>query len=107
MTKSEFSFLEYQRKAKTFRLPTADENYVLMNWVAETGEFFGHLAKAIRDETQIDGALLAKEIGDVLWHLSALCDDMGIELADVAQANLEKLESRQIRGKIMGSGDNR
>ena len=101
------TFDQYQRKAKTFRLATADENYVLMNWVAETGEFFGHLAKAIRDNTQIDGELLAKEIGDVLWHLSALCDDMGIELADVAQVNLDKLESRHIRGKIMGSGDER
>lgn len=100
-------FEDYQRKAATFRLSTADENYVLMNWVAETGEFFGHLAKAIRDDTKIEGELLAKEIGDVLWHLSALCDDMDIELADVAQDNLEKLESRHIRGKIMGSGDDR
>ena len=100
-------FEDYQKKAKLFRLATADENYVLMNWVAETGEFFGHIAKAIRDDTQIDGEVLAKELGDVLWHLSALCDDMGIELADVAQANLDKLESRHIRGKITGSGDDR
>jgi NTP pyrophosphatase (non-canonical NTP hydrolase) len=101
------TFDRYQEEARTFRLPTADENYVLMNIVAELGEFFGHLAKATRDETKIEPAVLLKELGDMLWHISALCDDMGVELSDVAEMNLDKLESRHIRGKITGSGDER
>lgn len=101
------NFQDYQAKAKTFRLPTADERYVLFNLPAEVGEFLGKLAKCIRDETQLDLDDVAKELGDILWHVSALCDDLGISLDAVAQMNIDKLESRHIRNKITGSGDNR
>lgn len=101
------TFDRYQEEARTFRLPTADENYVLMNLVAELGEFFGHIAKATRDETQLEATKLLKELGDMLWHISSLCDDMGVELSSVAEMNIEKLKSRQVRGTITGSGDER
>lgn len=101
------NFSEYQDKAQRYRLPSSDEQYVLLNLSAEVGEFMGHLAKAIRDQTQVDVDILAKELGDILWHVSALCDDMGISLDAVAMMNLDKLESRRIRNQITGSGDNR
>lgn len=50
---------------------------------------------------------LKKEIGDVLWYLSAISRDLGFELEDVANRNLEKLSSRKDRGVIQGEGDNR
>jgi hypothetical protein len=43
----------------------------------------------------------------VLWYISALASDLDISLDDVAQANVDKLQSRKDRGKIGGSGDNR
>ena len=50
---------------------------------------------------------LKREIGDVLWYLSNLCDEFNFSLSDVAKDNLEKLKLRLSRGKISGSGDDR
>ena len=55
-------------------------------------------------EEQVD---LEKELGDVLWYVSAIAYYSGIELGDIATTNLNKLEDRRERNKIHGSGDNR
>lgn len=44
---------------------------------------------------------------DVLEELGALCNTLGVRLADIAQGNLDKLASRAARNKIGGSGDER
>ena len=36
-----------------------------------------------------------------------MCDNLGIELEDVATSNIEKLKSRRDRNTLHGSGDNR
>ena len=43
----------------------------------------------------------------MLWYISALADDLGVTLEEVAQANVDKLRSRKDRNMIGGSGDNR
>lgn len=79
----------------------------------ETGEVMEKIKKMIRDKNGVfsptpeDIAELKKELGDVLWYLSALAFYNGIDLDDVARANLDKLRSRKERNKIHGSGDNR
>ena len=55
-------------------------------------------------EEQVD---LEKELGDVLWYVSAIAYYSGIEPGDIATTNLNKLEDRRERNKIHGSGDNR
>lgn len=103
-------------------------SYMFLNLVGEVGEFASKVAKSIRkgeigisawkendlgymdldpedeDERRVE---LQKEAGDILWQLSGLCKVMGWTLEDVAQMNLDKLASRQQRGVIDGSGDNR
>lgn len=121
---------EYQKRAMTTCMSSCDNvSYMLLNLAAEVGEFAGKVAKARRREEIVfsrDGdmwwntdktavaegaeelnAELKKEAGDILWQLSGLCHVMGWELEDVAQMNLGKLASRQRRGVIDGSGDNR
>ena len=49
----------------------------------------------------------SKEIGDVLWYLAALSQELGLELQDIAEQNILKLQSRKDRGLLSGSGDNR
>ncbi len=50
---------------------------------------------------------LAKELGDVLWYVSAIAGELEIDLDDVAQANINKLLDRRARGVIKSEGDNR
>lgn len=52
-------------------------------------------------------AELSKELGDIMWQLNGLMTVLNLKAEDVAQQNLDKLASRQQRGKIDGDGDNR
>jgi NTP pyrophosphatase (non-canonical NTP hydrolase) len=79
--------------------------------VSEAGEVAGKVKKVLRDDK---GQFLpekrqeiAKEIGDVLWYIAALCTDLNVDMEAVAQGNLDKLNSRLARGVLGGSGDNR
>jgi NTP pyrophosphatase (non-canonical NTP hydrolase) len=67
--------------------------------------------KAIRDDgglvTDERRAAIAKELGDVLWYTAQVATELGLELDEIAQQNLDKLLSRQRRGVLSGSGDDR
>ncbi len=52
-------------------------------------------------------AAMAKELGDVLWYVAQLASELDLDLDEIAEANLEKLLSRQRRGVLSGSGDDR
>lgn len=98
---------EYQAYAMTTRLPTADLGYVTLGLVGEVGELYGKMAKAIRDGTELDQDDTKKELGDILWFLACMCFDHKLSLEEVGKANIEKLQSRQQRNTLKGSGDNR
>ena len=51
--------------------------------------------------------MIEKELGDVLWHVAALANTVGLTLENVAKTNIKKLTKRQIEGTIKGDGDNR
>ena len=105
---------DYQRESrKTALYPDVGFNavYPTLGLVGEAGEVADKVKKILRDKKGIfdkDSKDEIKfELGDVLWYISQLASELGYELEDVAQANLEKLNSRKVRGKIHGSGDNR
>ena len=50
---------------------------------------------------------IKKELGDVAWYLSAIATDLDLSLEEIFQENIDKLNSRQERGVLRGSGDNR
>jgi NTP pyrophosphatase (non-canonical NTP hydrolase) len=97
----------YQRSAMTFRLPTADREYALLNLFAEAGEVAGKAAKHRRDGGDVEeyNSAIKKELGDVMWQVAAVAKDHGLTMSDICQHNLEKLASRQKRDVIQGSGD--
>ena len=110
------SFEDYQRlAARTAVYPDRESDdiapYPALGLAGESGEVAEQIKKAIRDDggaiTDERRAALRKELGDVLWYLSALCDELGLELADVAGENIDKLRDRQQRGVISGDGDER
>ena len=72
----------------------------------ETGEVAEKVKKQVRDGV-FNRHEVAKELGDVLWYLSNLANDIGYNLDEIADMNIEKLTSRKNRDKIKGSGDNR
>ena len=79
--------------------------------VGEAGEFAEKLKKIYREKggkfDDFDKQELVKELGDVLWYLSAVLYYFDVSFDDLAASNLEKVLSRKARGVTMGSGDNR
>jgi NTP pyrophosphatase (non-canonical NTP hydrolase) len=104
---------EYQRLSRrTAEYPReAWLTYPALGLAGEAGEVAEHAKKAIRDDagqvTDERRAAMAKELGDVLWYVSQLATELGLELEEIAEKNLEKLLSRQRRGVLSGSGDDR
>ena len=77
-------FAEYQRQAsKTAIYDDADiVIYSALGLASEAGEVAGKVKKSLRDDK---GQFLpekrqeiAKEIGDVLWYIAALCTDLRV-----------------------------
>lgn len=103
-----YTLNDYQAKALSFRMESANEQYAVENLAGEVGELFSLRAKAIRDGRKPDYEQnVKKELGDILWSVAAVAADHGFTLADVANSNIFKLESRSNRGVLSGSGDNR
>ena len=85
--------------------------YPALGLAGEAGEVAEHAKKAIRDDGGDVSAerreAMAKELGDVLWYVAQLATELDLDLDEIAQANLDKLLSRQRRGVLSGSGDDR
>lgn len=114
---------DYQERAMRTRLPESDNFcYMIFGLVEEVGELAGKISKNIRkdlanvndnelyvveeEKAAIEDAV-RKELGDVMWMVAGLADELGWKLDDVCLDNLQKLADRANRGKIDGSGDNR
>lgn len=121
-------FNEYQDKAIVTAVYPASVSviYPALGLANEAGEVLGKLKKRLRGDgmtvaraneaaaadffiglTEEELAGYKSELGDVLWYLAALAEDLGIDLQDVAELNIAKLQDRYNRGVIKGSGDNR
>jgi len=121
------SFKTYQAGAKKTAVYNRDARvlYPALGLVGEVGEVIekvmgmanhaGLLANQVKkiirdDDCECDTPRkhdIAKELGGVLWYCAAIATDLELSLSDIAQGNLDVLESRQERGVIQGDGDNR
>ncbi|MFZ3057784.1 MAG: nucleoside triphosphate pyrophosphohydrolase family protein [Minisyncoccales bacterium] len=108
------TFQEYQEEArKTAIYPNKNNNFIYptLGLAGEAGEVAEKIKKVIRDGNGIVSEEkkeeITKELGDVLWYVANLAKELGVTLEDVAQKNLLKLQSRQQRNELHGSGDNR
>ena len=104
---------DYQRQSRrTAEYPrNAWLVYPALGLAGEAGEVAEHAKKAIRDDggavSEERKAAMSKELGDVLWYIAQLATELGLDLDRIAEQNLAKLLSRQQRGVLSGSGDDR
>lgn len=107
-------FTEYQKlTGETAIYPGRGNNYTypVLGLAGEAGEVAEKFKKLLRDKGGVIDdefrATVKKELGDVLWYVSAISSELDLSMDDVAQANIEKLFGRKERGTLQGSGDNR
>ena len=99
---------EYQELAGTTVKESVKDDivYFTLGLTGEAGEVADKIKKSIRDrELSADAMLL--ELGDVLWYISQISECLGYSLSEVAERNINKLQSRADRGVIGGEGDDR
>ena len=107
-------FNEYQEAArKTAIYPNKGSNieYPTLGLNGEAGEVAEKVKKMLRDDhgklTEKRRQEVIKELGDCMWYISALCDEVCTTMNFVAKTNIEKLSNRQKTNNLQGSGDNR
>ena len=104
---------QYQKRARETAIYDEQYNFVYptLGLVGEAGEVAEKVKKALRDNggefTPEIRSEIAKELGDVLWYVANLASDLGFSLEAIGNHNMRKLKSRQERGKLSGSGDER
>jgi NTP pyrophosphatase (non-canonical NTP hydrolase) len=86
-------------------------SYAVLGLAGEAGELPNKVKKILRD----DGGKLGRsrrgeilmELGDVMWYIQDICNELEITVSDLMLMNMEKLKSRARRGTLKGDGDER
>ena len=104
-------FNKYQIETRKTKIYRDDIIYPSLGLSGEVGELMNQIKKIYRDDNGkisiVRKQNLTKEIGDVMWYIARVADDLNIDLTEVVELNLEKLNSRKDRGQLGGSGDDR
>lgn len=105
------SFDEYQLQTSRTAIYPTDRSieYLALGLASEAGEVAGVVKKWLRDDTpeaEFDEKIL-KEMGDTMWYLSQLHNELDYLMSVTAAENINKLRARQENHTLGGSGDNR
>ena len=85
-----------------------DATHHSLSLCSEAGEIAGKIVKRdFRGSKKITNTALLDELGDVVYHVVALCNNFGMDLQDVWTANAAKLQKRVNLGTLVGEGDSR
>lgn len=115
----DLSLDEYQAEATEFAFYGDSLIYPVLGLNGEAGEVAEKVKKLMRDKDLFTGhpddvrlhhddkRALAHELGDVLWYLANIANDIDYSLEEIAVMNLEKLSDRRDRNALQGSGDYR
>ena len=97
---------EYQQRAlETDQVPARGEDRVivpLLGLAGEAGELLSEYKKYLRDGDahRLFKDRVAEELGDLLWYLANVASKFGLDLDEVAEANLVKARDRWLlRGR--------
>jgi len=105
---------DYQKRARITAIYPREHMvvYPALGLAGEAGEVCEKIKKVMRDSTNKSDFWdkrndIELELGDVLWYIANLAEDMGLNLDDIATKNIDKLRDRQRRDVIQGNGDDR
>jgi NTP pyrophosphatase (non-canonical NTP hydrolase) len=88
------TFVEYQHEViRTMNHSSGLANYAL-GLAGEAGETADYLKKVLFHGHELDNEKLMKELGDVLWYITAVAEFNGYDLEQIAQMNIIKLRQR-------------
>ena len=98
------NFEHYQKEAlRTDRVPVCDNADEVLSLVVpmlglagETGQLLSEYKKHLRDGEahRLFKERVSEELGDLLWYIANVASKFGLELDEVAAANLAKLKAR-------------
>ena len=96
------TFEEYVAHARRTVNPSLTHDERLLDAAAglaeEAGEVLGLVRKRVFQQRDASAERMTEELGDVLWCLATTADTLGLSLAEIAVANVRKLEQRHPRG---------
>jgi NTP pyrophosphatase (non-canonical NTP hydrolase) len=78
--------------------------YSALALAGEAGEFANEVKKALRDDrgyiSDERRLRLLLELGDVLWYVAYITQELGSSLESVIELNVEKLQRRRCEAKV-------
>ena len=89
------NFNEYQKLARSTAVYPEEHKvvYPALGLCGEAGEVADKIKKTIRGDSSLVDVTgsIADELGDVLWYLAILADDLGFDLDKIAHWNVDCL----------------
>ncbi len=82
-------------------------SHLAMRLAGESGEVVDYLKKTYFHDHPLDKEKMIDELGDVLWYISSLAFVHDVDLEDVAEYNIQKLEKRYPEGFSVEKSINR
>lgn len=98
---------KYQQQAARTLIDAPDfeipDNEIMLVWNAiglagEAGEVCELVKKGVFHQHGIDREKMVKELGDVLWYVSALCTKLDMDMGVIMEVNIRKLQERYPQG---------
>lgn len=101
MPKKHLNLKDYQKLCTRTAGELKDKKHELANWglgvAGEAGDLAGCIKKYLfHDNDQRAG--IRENIGDTMWYLSMICNNLGWDLEEVLAENIAKLKKRYPKG---------
>lgn len=89
---------EYQKLAMRTLNPEIDKKELILNasmgLCGESGEVIDLVKKHLFQGHNLDDEKLIKELGDVAWYLAEAATALNVDLSEILEKNIKKLENR-------------
>lgn len=89
---------EYQKLAMRTLNPEIDKKELILNasmgLCGESGEVIDLVKKHLFQGHDLDDKKLIKELGDVAWYLAEAATALNVNLSEILEKNIKKLENR-------------